>query len=150
MKPTDASPSIWFWLVAFALLIWGVAGASIYVAYFFQTPYEFAQSAEIAAHRDAYAQYVADIPAWAIAVGIIAAVARLLGAVGLLLRRFWAQWFYTISLVFFLVALYRAFALADAGDVMSRGHIAIELVFFGLSVFSIWFSYLYKKRGILA
>lgn len=94
-----------------------LGGASIYIAYFLETPEQFARNAETAANRQAYADYVANIPVWAIAVGIIAAVTRLLGAIGLLVRRAWALPLYVISVVFFLVALFRAFELADVASV---------------------------------
>jgi len=136
-------------VISIALLLWGLGGASIYIAYFIETPEEFAETAEIAAKRQAYADYVASIPFWAIAVGIIAAVTRLLGAIGLLLRRAWALPLYIISVVFFLVVLYRAFILANVASVMSGPHIAVELVFLALSIFAVWFAHKNKSRGIL-
>lgn len=129
LGPTDKRPPVSFWLISIALLLWGFGGASIYVAYFIETPDQFAETAEIAANRRAYADYIANIPFWAIAVGIIAAVTRLLGAVGLLLRRAWALPLYIFSVVFFLAALYRAFVLANVASVMSGPHIAVEVVF---------------------
>ncbi|MGH7519419.1 MAG: hypothetical protein ACREOC_18455 [Gemmatimonadales bacterium] len=119
LGPTDKRPPVSFWLISIALLLWGVGGASIYVAYFIEAPDQFAETAEIAGNRQAYADYIANIPFWAIAVGIIAAVTRLLGAVGLLLRRAWALPLYIFSVVFFLAALYRAFVLANVASVMS-------------------------------
>ncbi len=146
---SKSSTSITFWFTTSILLLWGLGGASIYVAYFLETPQEFALTAETAANRDVYAEYIANIPLWAIAVGIVAAVARLLGAVALLLRSAWALPLYLVSLPFFLMALYRAFVLADVAKVMSLGHIATEVVFVVLSVFAIWFAYQYKAKGML-
>ncbi len=136
-------------MISITLLLWGFGGASIYIAYFIETPEEFAQTAETAANRQAYADYVASIPFWAIAVGIIAAVTRLLGAIGLLLRRAWALPLYIISVVFFLGALYRAFVLANVSSVMSGAHISIELVFLALGIFAVWFARENKSKGIL-
>ena len=149
MKATDTVPSVSFWVISIALLLWGFGGASIYIAYFIETPGEFAQAAETAENRQAYADYIAAIPLWAIAVGIIAAVTRLLGAIGLLLRRAWALSLYIISVVFFLVALFRAFVLANVSSVMSGPHISVELVFLALSIFAIWFARENKSKGIL-
>jgi len=146
---SESAPSITFWVIASILLLWGMGGASIYVAYFLETPEEFALTAETATNRDAYAEYIANIPFWAIAVGIVAAVARLFGAIALLLRSTWALPFYVISLPFFLLALYRAFVLADVAKVMSIGHIATEVVFLLLSVFAIWFAHRFKANGML-
>ncbi len=142
-------PSVLFWVISIALLLWGFGGASIYIAYFIETPEEFARTAETAANRQAYADYVASIPFWAIAVGIIAAVTRLLGAIGLLLRRAWALPLYIISVVFFLGALYRAFVLANVSSVMSGAHISVELVFLALGIFAVWFARENKSKGIL-
>lgn len=143
-------PSTLFWVVAGVLLLWGLASVAIYVALFLQTPEEFAQAAEIQAQQEIYADYVANIPVWALAAGIIAAVARLIGAVGLLLRRAWAFPLYVIALVFFLVALFRAFVLANAAEAMGTGHIATQVVFVALSVFSIWFAQRNKSSGVLS
>ncbi len=147
--PPDTAPPVSFWVISIALLLWGLGGASIYIAYFIETPDEFALTAETVANRQAYADYIANIPFWAIAVGIVAAATRLLGAIALLLRRAWALPLYAISAVFFLVALYRAFILANVASVMSGTHIAVELVFLALSIFGIWFARKNRSRGIL-
>jgi hypothetical protein len=138
-----------FWLISIALLLWGLGGASIYVAYFVESPQEFARSAESAANNRAYADYIGAIPFWAIAVGIVAAATRLLGAVALLLRRAWALPLYVTSGAFFLVALYRAFVLAGVTTVMNAAHIGVEFVFLALSVFAVWFAARNKSAGIL-
>jgi len=142
-------PTIIFWIISGILLLWGMGGASIYVAYFLETPEEFALTAEVAANRDAYAEYIALIPLWAIGVGMVAAAARLLAAICLLLRSAWALPLYVVSLPFFLVALFRAFVLADVAEVMSAGHVATEVIFVVLSVFAIWFAYKFKVNGTL-
>jgi len=149
VPPPDTAPPVSFWVISIALLLWGLGGASIYIAYFIETPDEFALTAETVANRQAYADYIANIPFWAIAVGIVAAATRLLGAIALLLRRAWALPLYAISAVFFLVALYRAFILANVASVMSGTHIAVELVFLALSIFGIWFARKNRSRGIL-
>lgn len=146
---TENRPPVSFWLISIVLLLWGVGGASIYVAYFVETPEEFARTAEIEANWEAYTEYIANIPFWAIAAGIAAAVTRLLGAIGLLLRRVWVLPLYIVSTVCLLAALFRAFVLANVATVMSGPHIATEVVFITLSVFAIWFARENKSRGIL-
>lgn len=149
MNADDNRPPISFWVISAALLLWGLGGASIYVAYFLESPQEFAQTAETAANREAYAEYIANIPFWAITVGIIAAATRLLGAIGLLMRRAWALPLYVVSVFFFLVVLYRAFILANVAGVMSAPHIAVEVIFLALGIFAVWFARVNKSRGIL-
>ena len=53
---TEDRPPVLFWVISIALLLWGLGGASIYVAYFLETPGEFAETAETAANRQAYAE----------------------------------------------------------------------------------------------
>ena len=142
-------PPVLFWVISAALVLWAFGGASIYVAYFIETPDQFAETAETAENRQAYAEYVGNIPIWAIAAGIVAALARLFGAIFLLLRRAWALPLYIISMCFFIVALYRAFVLADVASVMSGPHIAVEVLFVALSAFAIWFAKDNKSRGVL-
>ena len=144
-----ATPPISFWVISGALLLWGLGGASIYIAYFVETPQEFALTAETAKNRQAYADYISNIPVWAITVGIIAAATRLFGAIALLMRRDWALPLYGISVVFFIAALYRAFVLANVVSVMSASHIAVEFVFLTLSIFAVWFARDNKIKGIL-
>jgi hypothetical protein len=148
-KTPTTSPAVWFWVISVILLVWAIGGASIYIAYFLETPEQFARSAETAANSEAYARYVEAIPGWAIAAGIIAAGARLFAGLGLLLRRAWAAPLYVVSAMAFAVALYRAFVIADAASAMSPAHVATEGVFLALSLFAIWFSYSSKARGVL-
>jgi hypothetical protein len=138
-----------FRVISIALLLWGLGGAAIYVAYFVEAPEQFARTAETAANRQAYADYIANIPFWAISVAIIAAASRLLGAIGLLLRRAWSLPLYIVSVIFFLATLIRAFVFADVTRVMSAAHLAIEGVFLGLGIFAVWFARESKSRGIL-
>ena len=48
-----------------------------------------------------------------------------------------------------MVALYRAFILANVAKVMSGPHIAVELVFIALSIFAVWFTHENKSKGVL-
>ncbi len=146
---TSAKPGLWYWVAAIVLLLWALGGASIYVAYFVETPDQFASTAETAENREGYAAYIANIPWWAIGAGMAAAASRLLGAVALFFRSAWALPLYVISLAAFLVALYRAFVLANVAEVMSGPHIAVEGVFFALSLFAIWFALDNRSKGIL-
>lgn len=149
MAAATARTGAFYWAATGLLLLWALGGASIYIALYFEGAERFAQTAETAENSAAYAEYVGSIPWWALGAGMIAAAARLLGAVALVLRRKWALALYVVSAVFFALALYRAFFLADVASVMSPGHIATEAVFLALSLFAIWFSAANRARGIL-
>jgi hypothetical protein len=139
-RAANDHPGVVYWLVTALLMLWGLGSVSMYTAYFVETPEAFAQGAENAEHRSAYADYVASLPVWAVAVGVGAALARLLGAIGLLLRRAWALPLFIAALILFLVASFRAFILADVASVMSGAHIAVEILFFALSAFAVGFA----------
>lgn len=145
----DSQPSVWYWVICVVLLVWGVLGTLVYAALLVETPEQYAAGVENAAHEQIYAEYVRNIPVWAFAVGIAAAACRLFGAVGLLMQSAWAPPLYVLSLIFFLAALFRAFVLSNAAEAMSARHIAIEVVFVGLTLFAIWFAYANKAKGVL-
>ena|SRR5215813_11917770 len=149
MEQSYRRPFALYWMISVGLLLWGLGGASIYVAYFVETPEHFASTAETAANRQAYAEYIARIPWWAIAAGIVAALTRLLGAFALLLRRAWALPLYIVSLASFVIGMFRAFVLAGVAGVMSGAHIATEVTFLGLGILAIWFAHVNKSRGLL-
>jgi hypothetical protein len=149
MSSAAQKPSLLYWIISAILLVWGVLGLLVYIFYFIQSPEEYAAGVETAEKQAGYAAYVANIPLWAIASGVIAAAARFFGAICLLLRKAWAPALYVISLVFFVIAYFRAFVLSNAGEVMSARHLVIEAVFLALSLFAIWYSYGAKRKGIL-
>ncbi len=142
-------PSVMFWVISAALLLWGLASVSIYVGYFVEGAEDFANSAESVENAQAYADYITNIPLWALGAGMMAAVTRLFGAFGLLARQAWALSLYVFSTVLFLVALYRAFVLANAASVLNGWHIGIEIAFIALSIFAVCFAAKNRSKGIL-
>jgi hypothetical protein len=138
-----------YWLITGFLILWALASASIYINLFVKTPEEFAADAETPEKQAAYAQYIADMPAWALVLGIGAALTRVLGGLCLLLRRKWASTLYLLSLVLFVASLFRAFVLANAAEAMSGPHIATQGVFVALNVLALWFVRWSDSRGIL-
>ena len=146
---TGARFSVVYWIISGLLLLWALAGASIYVNLFLKTPEEFAAAAETPENQEAYARYVADIPTWTLVLAIGAALTRLFGAFCLLLLRTWAVPFYFLSLILFLATLFRAFVLANAAEVMSLPHIATQVVFVALSMLALWFARWSASKGIL-
>lgn len=83
----------WYWLVAGLALLWTIAGCASYLAHVTMTP------ADIAALPPPQRDLMAAQPAWVIAAFAVAVWGALAGAVGLLLRRRWAQPMFAVSLV---------------------------------------------------
>jgi hypothetical protein len=144
-----AKPSLAFWAVSVALLLWGLLSQWIWVDFFRLSPEQYAEMVETPEYRQSYAKDLAAIPSWSIALAIAAAFTRLVGAIALLLRRAVAFPLYLVSTVLFLVVIYRGFVLADAGTAMSPGHIGVEAAFVALSLFAAWFAYRNRSVGIL-
>ncbi len=81
--------------------------------------------------KQEYADYIAAIPSWVIGVSLLAAITRVLGAIGLLLRRAWALTSYVISLLCVVIIMFRAFVLADVASVIRTSQIGVEILVHG-------------------
>ena len=131
------------------LLFWGLLTGLIYIFYYIETPQGFAAMAETPDNAIGYANYVDNIPDWAIATGVFAAIARIFGALSLLIRRSCALAFYIFSLTAFTITMFRAFILADVVSVMNGAHVAIEIAFFTIGLFAVWFAHEMISKRIL-
>lgn len=96
-----------------------------------------------------YADYISQIPTWVLVITAIAAITRLLGAISLLLRRSWALPFYTVSLCFVTVIMFRGFVFADVASVIRNSQIVLEFVFLSISIFAVWYSKKLIEKGTL-
>jgi hypothetical protein len=97
-----------------------------------------------------YADYIARIPQWVTLVTLCAAITRLTGAIGLVLRRRWSSILYGISLACVVVIMFRGFVLADAVSVIRPSQVWVEALFLGLSLFALGFSLRAGKMRYLA
>jgi hypothetical protein len=145
----NASAPVGYWLVSLVLLAWAVFHAYVYVALLVQSPEEYARSAETAEHAAAYAEYIANVPAWSLATAVFAAVLRLVAAFGLLFRRAFALPLFAAAALLFLVALARGFLFDNAARALSPRHIAVEIVLVVLSLYAVYFSMSARSKGYL-
>lgn len=146
----EAKPTIWFWVISAALLSWGLAYAFLVLFTFvLSSPEDWAELAANGVIRQEYADYIARIPLWVIAMTVIVAVTRLLGAICLLLRRSWALPLYAASMILVFVIMYRGFVLANVASVIRNSQIGVEILFIALSIFAVWFARRAKTRGLI-
>lgn len=144
------SPGASFQIISYFLLAWGLAYAGLVIfSFFVATPEDSAALVADGVIKQEYADYIANIPAWVVAVSIMAAITRVLGALGLLLRRAWALPCYVISLISVVIIMFRGFVLAGAASVIRPSQIGVEIVFMLLSIFAVWFAANSKARKIL-
>jgi purine-cytosine permease-like protein len=141
------APSGSYWLVATFLLLWGLAYAWLVLNTFVLASAEDIRSlVENGVILPEYADYIQRLPSWVIAITAVTAVTRLGGAFALLLRHRWAVPLYAISMACVCVIFLRGFVFANVTSVIRPSQIAVEALFFSLSVFALWFS-VHAKRS---
>lgn len=144
------NPKWWFWIIAGILLLWAVAYA--WLTFF---SFVLADAGDWSAMVDKgyilpeYVDYIGRIPFWAVGLTAIAAVTRLAGAAGLVLRKRWSTWAYGLSLFCVIIIMFRGFVLADITSVIRTSQIWVEALFMGLSLFAYGFSLRMSKSRVL-
>lgn len=130
-----------YWIVTGFLLLWGSAYAGLVLFTFvLSTPEHWAALVSKGRITAAYADYISEIPRWAIGATVTVALTRLFGAVFLALRSLWAFPLYSASLVLVVIIMFRGFVLADVASVIRTSQVVLEFVFLAISVFAVWYS----------
>lgn len=143
-------PPVSFWAISIVLLFWGLAyGFLVAFTLLLSTPEDWSELVANGVIKQEYADYIAGIPTWVMAITVVVAITRFLGAVGLLLRRSWALPSYAMSMGLVFVIMFRGFVLANVASVIRDSQIAVELLFIALSIFAVWFARDNKIKGIL-
>ncbi len=146
----ERSTPISYWLISGFLLLWGLAyGGLVVFTFALATPEHFQALVEEGRIRAEYAQYIAQIPLWAIIATLLVAITRLAGGCALFLRRRWAVPCYAVSLVVVVTLMFRAFVFADVAAVIRPSQIALEAGFLALSVFAPWWARRQRQHGLL-
>jgi len=136
-------PKTSFWIISIVALLWNLIGVGAYLMMAKMTP-------EMAA--EGYGQEFADIfatkPAWATGAFAIAVFAGLLGCIGLLLRKKWANILFLLSLIGVLIHNVwgvMAGTLSVVGTADKIMTVAVMLI----SIFLIWFARKKTAEGVL-
>ncbi|MEM1231858.1 MAG: hypothetical protein AAGI15_15050 [Pseudomonadota bacterium] len=146
----ERSAPIPYWLISGFLFLWGLAYAALVIFTFgLATPEHWQGLVQEGRIRAEYAQYIAQIPTWAIIATLLAAITRLAGGCALLLRRRWAAPCYAVSLLLVATLMFRAFVFADVTEVIRPSQIALEAGFLALSVFAPWWARRQWQHGLL-
>ncbi len=141
-------PGLKYWLVAAVLSIWAMAyGWLVTFTFMLATPADFNELVESGRILPEYRDYVFAIPDWAIALTGLAAITRIGGAVGLLLRRRWSFRWYLWSLACVVILMYRGFFVSNVAEVIRPSQIAVEILFLLLSFFAVGFSFWAGRQG---
>ena len=128
-------PPVWFWIVSGIALIWNGLGVDGYLGQAYNTErYRNSFSAE-------ELEIAANAPAWITAAFAIAVFAAVIGAIGLLLRKKWATFFWIISLIAVILQIGYAFITDQVINLV----MAIMILVFAF-IF-LWFSRKSQAKG---
>ena len=144
------SPGVGYWVVATLLLLWSLAYAGlVYSSFFAWSENDWSELVERGRIRAEYADYIAAIPDWVIGLTILLAVARLVGCVGLVLRRSFARHAFLLALLLTGAIMVRGFVFAGVLDVIRTSQVIVEGGFVAISVFAWIWAIFACRRGVL-
>lgn len=146
----DPAATRFYWIVAFLLLVWGLGYAALIFEAFVALRHEdFERLVRAGMILPGYEDYVQHLPVWIVALTVFKGAARLLGAVGLLLRRRWAVSMYGFSLAASCLIFFRGFLMDNRAAVEAPTQLSLDVVFFSLSVYALYFAIAARFRGTL-
>jgi len=137
-------PSINFWIIGAAALIWNLIGIVIYVGQVSMSPEALSNLTE--AQQD----LITSTPAWANAAWAIAVNAGAFGSLLLLLRKSWATPMFLLSLVAVVVQDFEAFVLRDAFGVLGINSLIIPSMVFVIAIALLLYSRHAESKGWLS
>jgi len=139
----STKPSVIFWIISGIAFLWNLLGCAIYVMTHF-IPAE----ALVKAYTQAGADLFMSKPVWAVSAFAISVFAGLLGSLGLLLRKAWAQYLFILSLIGVIIHDIwgvSAGTLAYVGAFDKFMTVAVVVI----AIFLIWFARKKTAKGIL-
>ncbi len=149
-RERDESPTRAYWVTATLLLAWGLGYAALIVEAFFVLRHEdFERMVRAGMILPGYEDYVQHLPAWIVGLTIFKGVTRIAGAIGLLLRRSWAVSMYSFSLAVSCLIFFRGFLVDNRASVEVPTQIGLDVMFFALSVYAVYFAIAASWRGTL-
>lgn len=137
-------PSIWFWMIAAAFLIWNAYGCYIYIL---EVTMSDAQYAEAFGDTMAAARHL--YPSWAIAAFAIAVWGGLLGSILLLLRRGLSATVFGLSLAAAVICFIPNFVSAPLREAGGATFWVMPLIVVLICCAQVWFSRRERMSGRL-
>jgi hypothetical protein len=140
----DGKPTMTFWFLSGAALIWNLFGMMIYVKDVSATPEQLA-----AQYTPEQVAFLENVPVWATSAFAIAVTAGVLGSLMLLFRKAWAMPLFVVSLVAVLVQNLHSFVLNDSIALFGMTPVYIHSAIVVIAVLMIFLSRGAKARGWL-
>lgn len=140
----DGKPTISFWIIGGAALVWNLLGFVFYLS-------EVTRSPEaLAAFSEAQQAFLVATPMWATAAYAIAVNAGVLGGLFLLLRKRWAVPMFIASLAGIVVQDLYAFVLSNGLEVWGTNAVYLPSVVLVIASALLMYARQAKARGWLS
>lgn len=135
---------IHLWIVGVLSLLWNLVGAFDYTATHMKLDFYMSQFTE------EQLAYFYGFPAWVVAGWAFGVWGALAGSIGLLLRRKWAVWAFTISILGMVVSSIYNFGLTDGTKIMGTGGLIFSIVIWIVAILLLIYSRKMAAKGVLA
>lgn len=133
----------WFWIVAGVALLWELSGVIAYMMQVTMTADQLAALPEGQRHLQSIT------PGWITALFAVAVWSGLTAAIGLLMRRRWAQPLFIASLVAAIMQFGWIFAIGRAHDVIGPSAIPLPVTIIVIGIMLVIVANRAAKRGWL-
>jgi hypothetical protein len=144
--PQAVTPA--YWVISSLLLLWGIGYAVLIAeAFYVMRPEDFDRLVSAGMILPGYDDYVHHLPQWIVALTLLKGFTRLAGGIGLVLRRRWAVTMYSLSLALSCMIFFRGFLLDSRASFEAPTQIGLDVGFFCLSVYAVYFALAAAFRG---
>lgn len=129
---------IWFIIIAIVALLWNSMGTFMFITDVTKTP------EDIAAMDAAMQPFYQNVPLWNWLAYGLAVFAGLLGSIGLLMKRKWANKMFVFSLIGILIQNFFSFVVDDAMEALDNAKYVMPTLVIGIGIGLLFLS----KKGI--
>ncbi len=141
----EDKPTMTFWVVGGAALIWNFLGLFSYVNMRTATPEAYAA----AGYTPEQIAFINSTPEWALSAFAIAVTAGVFASVFLLLRKAWALPTFILSFAAVVAVNVNNFLLMDTVEVLGKTPLYVQSTVVVVGLLLIWYTHSAKARGWL-
>lgn len=132
-------------LISAFLVLWALAYAGLVVfSFHLASPGHWSKLVADGRIKAEYAEYILGIPGWVVVITYLAAITRLGGAIALAASHSWALPFFSLSLFFVVIIMYRGFFVAKVSRVIRPSQIVLEIAFLLISIAATFYAYIIR------
>jgi hypothetical protein len=141
----DDRPTITYWIISGAALIWNLLGLFMYVSTRTATPESYAAQG----YTPEQIAFIGSTPEWALSAFAISVTAGVLASLFLLLRKVWAVPTFVLSFVAVIVVNINTFLLMNTTEVLGMVPVYVQSVVIAIGLLLILYSRSAKAKGLL-